>query len=184
MEPPERFKLPTSWAETRRSEFAELRGRNAPRRRSTDGQIRTDTDQGLGLAPLPVGLRRLEGGVGGSRTLSSDRARVVGWPAAQPLEPTEEESNLRLPGFNRALAPTQLPVEIGEKESNPHFLVQSEVAYLLADPRAKSSCAPRVVTFHSSGYLPAVGRPARRGFLVPLGPVATPQASPGFPGVP
>jgi hypothetical protein len=181
--------------------------------------------------PLPVGLRRREDGVGGSRTLASDRARIAGWPAAQPHEPTEKESNLRLPGFNRALAPSQLSVDwrparesnpplrrckppdaplsylaawIGEKDSNPHCLGQSEVACRLADPRMTSCVRAfrRVFAFHSSGYLPAVGLPSRRACLLPLGPVTTgrlneapgpariaplcesSQAAPGFPGLP
>lgn len=58
--------------------FAELRGRD------TDGQSRTDTVQGLSLVPLPVGLRRREGGVGGSRTLASDRAKIAGCPQRNP----------------------------------------------------------------------------------------------------
>ena len=163
VEPPERVKLPTSWFEARRSDSLSYEGSERDDR-YTDGQIRTDTDQGLSLAPLPVGLRRREGGVGGSRTLASDRARIAGCPQRNPVEPTEEESNLRLPGFNRALVPSQLSVErrpvresnpplrrcrppdgplshlvtkrIGEKESNLHFPVQGEVACRLADPRA------------------------------------------------
>lgn len=96
------------------------------------------------------------------------------------------DSNPRL----RLCRPPEAPLsylahEIGEKGSNPHFLVQSQVAYRLADPRAK--CLSRAgtrspaLTFHSSSYLPAVGHPVRQGFLVPLGPATTGHLSWRFP---
>jgi hypothetical protein len=160
--------------------FAELRGRD------TDGQSRTDTVQGLSLVPLPVGLRRREGGVGGSRTLASDRARIAGCPQRNPTSRLRRnrtfvsrastgrlyrlsyqsiwrparESN---PPLRRCRPPdgplSYLARWIGEKDSNPHCLVQSEIACRLADPRMTScvwraACAP--FAFHSSGYLPAV----------------------------
>jgi hypothetical protein len=180
--------------------------------------------------PLPVGLRRREDGVGGSRTLASDRARIAGWPAAQPHEPAEKESNLRLPGFNRALVPTQLSADwrparesnpplrrckppdaplsylavwIGEKDSNPHCLVQSEIACRLADPRMRS-CARTDARLR----VPQLRLPSSRQSLVPAGMSAptrsgdtgrlveapgpariaplceSSQAAPGFPGLP
>jgi hypothetical protein len=139
--------------------FAELRGRD------TDGQSRTDTVQGLSLVPLPVGLRRRGGGVGGSRTLASDRARIAGCPQRNPTSRLRRnrtfvsrastgrlyrlsyqsiwrparESNPRL----RRCRPPDEPLSylatwIGEKDSNPHCLVQSEIACRLADPRMTS----------------------------------------------
>lgn len=112
-------------------------------------------------------------GVGGSRTLASDRARIAGWPAAQPrdsrlrrsrtsvsrastgrLRRVSYQSKLKTSaGVEPACAALQaagwplshLARWIGEKESNPHCLVQSEVACRLADPRRNSctrtSCA-------------------------------------------
>jgi hypothetical protein len=171
--------------------FAELRGRD------TDGQSRTDTVQGLSLVPLPVGLRRRGGGVGGSRTLASDRARIAGCPQRNPTSRLRRnrtfvsrastgrlyrlsyqsiwrparESN---PPLRRCRPPdgplSYLATWIGEKDSNPHCLVQSEIACRLADPRMTScvwraACAP--FAFHSSGYLPAVSPSVPAGMSLP-----------------
>ena len=141
--PPERFELPTSWAETRHSRSAELRGHSAdlrrrqprtdqrlPYLRDTDGQIRTDTGQVLNLVPLPVGLRRREvesEGIEPSRATvqessagpQHDPSGVDERPSGNTLtqfirQPTEEELNPRLPSFNRALEPFQLSVVGGQ----------------------------------------------------------------------
>ena len=171
--------------------FAELRGRD------TDGQSRTDTVQGLSLVPLPVGLRRREGGVGGSRTLASDRAKIAGWPAAQPHEPTEKESNLRLPGFNRTLVPSQLSVDLeasaGVEPASAALQAAGWAALLSGQmdrgegfepslPRSERDrlpvsgspndivCGARrcaPFAFHSSGYLPAVSPSVPAGMSLP-----------------
>jgi hypothetical protein len=206
--------------------FAELRGRD------TDGQSRTDTVQGLSLVPLPVGLRRREGGVGGSRTLASDRAKIAGCPQRNPTSRLRRnrtfvsrastgrlhrlsyqsiwrparESNPRL----RRCRPPDEPLSylatwIGEKDSNPHCLVQSEIACRLADPRM-TSCVARSDARPSRSTAPVTFQPSvppsRWGCLFPLGPATTgrlveapgpariaplcesSQAAPGFPGLP
>ncbi len=75
---------------------------------------------------------------------------------------------------------------IGEKDSNPHCLVQSEVACRFSgSPKEIVHAPPRDArAFHSSSYLPAVGHPPRWGCLVPLGSASTSQAAPGFPECP
>lgn len=88
------------------------------------------------------------------------------------------DSNPRL----RLCRPPEAPLsyladEIGEKGSNPHFLVQSQVAYRLADPRAKSlsregARSPALTFTAPVTFQPSV-TPVRPGFLVPLGPATT-----------
>jgi hypothetical protein len=99
------------------------------------------------------------------------RATVQGSPAARsttPRKPTEEESNLRLPGFNRALAPSQLSVAKDRGEGVEPSFPRSERGRLpVSGSPSEISCRAS----HSSSYLPAVGpsvpagisRPARSG---------------------
>jgi hypothetical protein len=162
VEPPERFKLPTSWFEARRSHSLSYEGSET--RVNTDGQIRTDTGQGLGLVPLPLGY------VGGKVELEGvepSRATVQGSPAARsttPYEPTEEESNLRLPGFNRALEPSQPSVVKDRGEGVEPSLPRSERGRL---PISGSPSEISFPAFQSSSYLPAVGRSVPAGISRP-----------------
>src|SRR5690348_4650987 len=168
VEPPERFKLPTSWFEARRSHSLSYEGSET--RVNTDGQIRTDTGQGLGPVPLPLATSAGRWSWRESNPLErpcKDRRL----PTAQPRvsRPRRSRTSVSRASTGRLNRLSHRSQRIGEKASNLHCLVQSEVACLLADPRAKSrfprSKAP--VTFQPSAA------PSRRGFLVPLGPVAT-----------
>src|SRR5690242_11239708 len=171
--------------------FAELRGRD------TDGQSRTDTVQGLSLVPLPVGLRRRGGGVGGSRTLASDRAKIAGCPQRNPTSRLRRNRTLvsrastgrlyRLsyqsiwrparesnPPLRRCRPPdgplSYLAKWIGEKDSNPHCLVQSEIACRLADPRM-TSCVWRATM--RALRVPQLRLPSSRQPLRPGGHVSS-----------
>lgn len=146
--------------------------------------------------PLPVGLRRREGGVGGSRTLASDRAKIAGCPQRNPTSRLRRNrtfvsraSTGRLyrlsyqsleasAGVEPASAALQaagwaalLPGRMDRGEGFEPSLPRSERDRLpvSGSPNDIVCGAQRCApfAFHSSGYLPAVSLSVPAGMSLP-----------------